>query len=125
VVRPVSGTVALAPDRIVADVTEARLGIPLPLTAVLVPGNVSVTSRIEARAQPLAGTVSCFWREARDDRTLDLRADLSANGPPTRSRTRVAPSGSTRATARSRMHRSCAHPLARAVAGLLRARPSS
>ena len=64
VVRPVSGTVTLAPDRIVADVKQAQLcGLALPLNAVLVPGNVSVTGRIEARAQRLAGTVTCLMGE--------------------------------------------------------------
>ncbi|MET0154410.1 MAG: hypothetical protein ABW298_17610, partial [Candidatus Binatia bacterium] len=39
VVRPLSGTVTLAPERIVADVKEARLcDLALPLRAVLVPG---------------------------------------------------------------------------------------
>ena len=83
VVRPVSGTVALAPDRIVADVKDAQLcGIALPLSAVLVPGNVNVTGRIEARAQPLAGTMTCLLGEHYAmTGTLDLDADLSANGP--------------------------------------------
>ena len=64
VVRPLSGTATLAPERIVADVKQAQLcGLALPLHAVLVPGNVSVTGRIAARAQPLAGTVTCLLGE--------------------------------------------------------------
>jgi hypothetical protein len=83
VVRPVSGTVTLAPERIVADVKQAQLcGLALPLHAVFVPGNVSVTGRIEARAQPLAGTVTCLMgEEFAMTGTLDLDADLSASGP--------------------------------------------
>ena len=82
-VGPVSGTVDLAPDHIVANVTEVRLcGVALPLNAVLVPGNVTVTSRIDVRAQPLAGTVACLLGEhLAMTGTLDLRADLSADGP--------------------------------------------
>ena len=83
VVRPVSGTVTLAPDRIIADVKQAQLcGLSLPLKAVIVPGNVSVSGRIEARAQPLAGTVTCLMGEQfAMTGTLDLDADLSASGP--------------------------------------------
>ena len=51
VVRPLSGTVTLAPERVVADLKEARLcGLALPLNAVLVPGSVSVTGRRSGRA---------------------------------------------------------------------------
>ena len=83
VVRPLSGTATLAPERIVADVKAAQLcGIALPLSAVLVPGNVSVTGRIAARAQPLAGTMTCLLGEQfAMTGTFDLDADLSASGP--------------------------------------------
>jgi uncharacterized protein YhdP len=83
VVRPLSGTVTLAPERIVADVKQAQLcGLALPLNAVLVPGNASVTGRIEARAQPLAGTLTCLMGEQLAiTGTLDLDAELSASGP--------------------------------------------
>ena len=61
VVRPLSGTVTLAPERIVADVKEARLcDLALPLRAVLVPGSASVTGKIAARGQPVAGAVVCL-----------------------------------------------------------------
>lgn len=128
VVRPLSGTVTLAPERIVAEVKEARLcGIALPLSAVLVPGNVNVTGRIEARAQPLAGTVTCLLGEHfAMTGTLDLDADLSANGPAD-ALARVA-RGTFRFTARDGQIQK-APAMARilsldAVAGLLRARPS-
>jgi hypothetical protein len=83
VLRPVVGTVALAPGRIVAEVKEARLcGLALPLSAVLVPGKVNVTGRIEVRAQPLAATATCLLGEDYAlTGTLDLDADLSADGP--------------------------------------------
>ncbi len=83
VVRPLSGTVTLAPERIVADVKEARLcDLALPLRAVLVPGSVSVTSKIAARGQPVAGVVACLTgaRLALTG-TFDLDADLAASGP--------------------------------------------
>ena len=83
VVRPVAGTVALAPNRIVADVKDAQIcGIALPLRAVLEPGNINVIGRIAARAQPLAGTITCLLGEDYAmTGTLDLDAELSANGP--------------------------------------------
>ena len=83
VVRPVSGTVTLASDRIVADVKDARLcGIALPLRAVLAPGNIDVVGRIAARAQPVAGTITCLLGEHYAmTGTLDVDAELSANGP--------------------------------------------
>ena len=83
VVRPLSGTVTLAPERIVADVKEARLcDLALPLRAVLVPGSASVTSKIAARGQPVAGVVACLTgaRLALTG-TFDLDADLAASGP--------------------------------------------
>ena len=83
VVRPLSGTVTLAPERIVADVKEARLcDLALPLRAVLVPGSASVTGKIEARGQPVAGTVTCLTgaRLALTG-TFDLDAALAASGP--------------------------------------------
>ena len=83
VVRPLSGTVTLAPERIVADVKEARLcDLALPLRAVLVPGSASVTSKIAARGQPVAGVVDCLTgaRLALTG-TFDLDADLAASGP--------------------------------------------
>ena len=82
--RPVSGVVTLAPERIVADVTEARLcGIALPLNAVMVPGNVSVTGRVEARAVPLVGTAECLTgEEVALTGALDVEATLSASAPP-------------------------------------------
>jgi len=128
VVRQVSGTVTLAPDRIVADVKEARLcGIALPLSAVLVPGNVNMTGRIEARAQPLAGTVTCLQGEDYAmTGTLDLDAGLSANSPAD-ALARTA-RGTFQLTARDGQIQK-APVMARilsldAVAGLLRARPS-
>jgi len=83
VVRPVSGTVTLASDRIVADVKDARLcGIALPLRAVLAPGNIDVVGRTAARAQPVAGTITCLLGEHYAmTGTLDVDAELSANGP--------------------------------------------
>jgi hypothetical protein len=83
VVRPLLGTATLAPDRIVADVKQAQLcGLALPLHAVLVPGNVSVTGKIVARAQPLAGTATCLLGEQIAlTGTLDFDAELSASGP--------------------------------------------
>ena len=83
VVRPLSGTVTLAPERIVADVKEARLcDLALPLRAVLVPGSASVTSKIAARGQPVAGVVACLTGERLAlTGTFDLDADLAASGP--------------------------------------------
>ena len=83
VFRPVSAVVTLAPERIVADVKEARLcGIALPLTAVIVPGNVNVTGRLQIRAQPLAGTAEClFGEEIALTGTVDGDATITANGP--------------------------------------------
>jgi hypothetical protein len=128
VVRPLVGTVTLAPDRIVADVKQAQLcGLALPLNAVLVPGNVSVTGRIEARAQPLAGTVTCLLGEDfAMTGTLDADAELSASGPAD-ALARVA-RGTFTVTARDgRIQRAPA--MARiltleSVSSLLRARPS-
>jgi hypothetical protein len=118
----------LAPNRIVADVKTAQLcGLALPLNAVLVPGNVSVTGRIEARAQPLAGTVTCVMGEDfAVTGTLDLEADLSASGPPD-ALVRNA-RGAFRLTARDGQIQK-APAMARvltldSVAGALRARPS-
>ena len=83
VVRPLSGTVTLAPERIVADVKEARLcGLALPLRAVLVPGSASVTWKIAARGQPVAGVVACLTgAHLALTGTFDLDADLAASGP--------------------------------------------
>jgi hypothetical protein len=128
VVRPLLGTATLAPDRIVADVKQAQLcGLALPLNAVLVPGNVSVTGRIEARAQPLAGTVTCLLGEDfAMTGTLDADAELSASGPAD-ALARVA-RGTFTVTARDgRIQRAPA--IARiltleSVSSLLRARPS-
>jgi len=82
VVRPVSGTVTLASDRIVADVKDARLcGIALPLRAVLAPGNIDVVGRIAARPAGRRHDHLSSRRALRDDGTLDVDAELSANGP--------------------------------------------
>jgi hypothetical protein len=83
VVRALSGTATLAPERIAAEVKQADLcGLSLPLSAVIVPGHVTVTSRIQARAQPLTGMVTCLLGERFAlTGTLDLDADLSASGP--------------------------------------------
>ena len=83
VFRPVSGVVTLAPERIVADVKEARLcGIALPLTAVMVPGNVNLTGQLQIRAQPLAGAAEClFGEEIALTGTVDGDATITANGP--------------------------------------------
>ena len=84
VFSPVAGTVSLAPGRITADVKETRLcGIGLPFNAVLVPGTATVTGRIQVRALPLAGTVSCLTDEhIAMTGTLDGNAELTASGPP-------------------------------------------
>jgi AsmA-like C-terminal region len=84
VFSPVAGTISLAPGRIIADVKETRLcGIGLPFNAVLVPGNATVTGRIQVRALPLAGTVSCLTGERiAMTGTLDGNAELAASGPP-------------------------------------------
>jgi len=80
---PLSGVVTLAPERIVADVKEARLcGIALPLNAVIVPGQVDLTGAIRVRAQPLVETAAClFGDHIAMTGTLDGDVELSASGP--------------------------------------------
>ena len=83
VVRPVVGTATLAPERIAAEVSEARLcDVALPLRAVLVPGSASVTAKIGARGQQVAGTVACLTGDhIALTGTFDLDANLTASGP--------------------------------------------
>jgi hypothetical protein len=99
----------------------------VPLSAVLVPGNVTVSGRIQARAHPLAGAMTCLLGEQYAmTGTLDLDADLSASGPAD-ALARAARGTFLLTTRDGRIQRS---PLmARilsldVVAGLLRARPS-
>jgi hypothetical protein len=128
VFSPVSGVLTLAPERIVADVKEARLcDLSLPLSAVLVPGRATVDGRIEVRGRPIGATVACLTGEdIALTGTFDLDATVAASGPLDQlARTAQ---GSFRFTARDgEILRAPA--LARmlaldAVAGTLRARPS-
>jgi hypothetical protein len=81
--RPVAATVAIAPERIAADVTEARLcGIALPLNAVIVPGSATISGRLSARGEPLEGTISCLTgRNVEMTGKVDADADVTASGP--------------------------------------------
>jgi hypothetical protein len=84
VFRPVVATVALAPNRVVADVTDARLcGVALSLTAAFAPGTMTVTGRGQARDEDLAHAAECFAREnhALTGR-FDLDLEFAASGAP-------------------------------------------
>jgi len=84
VFQPVVATVSLAPNRIVADVTDARLcGVALSLKAVLAPGAATVTGRGQSRDQDLAQGAECLAREnhALTGR-FDLDLELAASGAP-------------------------------------------
>jgi hypothetical protein len=84
VFEPVVATVALAPNRVVADVTDARLcGVALSLTAVVAPDTTTVTGRGQARDQDLAHAAECLAREnhALTGR-FDLDLELAASGAP-------------------------------------------
>jgi hypothetical protein len=84
VFRPVAATVSLAPNRVVAQVTDAQLcGVSLPLTAVLAPRSVTVTGKIRARGQTLDETASCLTgANVTLTGTLDFDGELTASGPP-------------------------------------------
>jgi hypothetical protein len=84
VFQPVVATVSLAPNRVVAEVTDARLcGVALTLKADLAPHRTSVTGRGHARDQDLAQGAECLAREniALTGR-FDLDLDLAAGGAP-------------------------------------------
>ena len=118
----------LAPERIVAEVKEARLcDLPWPLHAVFVPGSASVTWKIAARGEAIKGTVICLTGvHIALTGTFDLDADLAASGPP--DALARAMHGTFRFTARDGQIQE-APALARilsldAVGAVLRARPS-
>ncbi|MGH8699324.1 MAG: AsmA-like C-terminal domain-containing protein, partial [Burkholderiales bacterium] len=84
VFQPVVATVSLAPNRVVAEVTDARLcGVALSVTAVLAPRSATVTGRGQARDQDLAQAAECL---ARQNHALtgrfDLDSELVASGAP-------------------------------------------
>ncbi len=84
VFQPVVATVSLAPNRVIADVTDARLcGVALTLKADLAPHQTSVTGRGQARGQDVAQAGDCLAREniALTGR-FDLDLDLAASGAP-------------------------------------------
>ena len=84
VFQPIVGTVSLAPNRVVVDVTDTRLcGVALTLKAVLAPGAVTATGRGQARDQDLAQAAECLAREniAFTGR-FDLDVEVSASGAP-------------------------------------------
>ena len=84
VFRPVAATVSLAPNRVVAQVTEAQLcGVSLPFTAVLAPGTVTVTGNIHSRGQGLDQTATCLTgANVTLTGMLDFDAEFTASGPP-------------------------------------------
>ena len=83
VVRSVAATASLFPDRVVADVTDARVcDIALPFTAVITPNHVAIDGRVQVRAQPLAPTLSCAAGVPIEvSGTFDLDATFTASGP--------------------------------------------
>jgi hypothetical protein len=84
VFRPVVATVSLAPNRIVAEVTNAHLcGVVLTLKADLAPGAVAVTGRGQARDQDLAQAAECLARENHAiTGRFDVDLQLAASGAP-------------------------------------------
>jgi AsmA-like C-terminal region len=84
VFQPVVGTVTLAPNRAVAEVTDARLcGVALSLTATATPGKLALDGRGQARNQDLTQAAECLAREniALTGR-FDLDLELAASGAP-------------------------------------------
>ena len=81
--QQVAGTVSLAPNRIVVQLTEAQLcGIALSSTATLTPGNVELSARPAARNQALAQTLPCLAGEHLSIAgNFDFDAELTASGP--------------------------------------------
>jgi hypothetical protein len=82
VFQPVVGTVTLAPNRVVAQVTEARMcGVALSLTATATPGTVALAGRGQARDQDVTQAADCLAHEniALTGR-FDLDLDLAASG---------------------------------------------
>ena len=84
VFQPVVATVSLAPNRVVAEVTDAHLcGVALSVTAAATPGTVTLNGRGQARGQDLAQAAECLAKEnhALTGR-FDLDLDLAASGAP-------------------------------------------
>jgi hypothetical protein len=84
VFQPVVATVSLAPNRVVAQVTEARLcGVALSLTAAATPATMTLTGRGLARDQDVAQAAECLARESITlTGRFDLDLDLNASGAP-------------------------------------------
>ena len=102
VVQSVTGTVHLAPRRVVVDLSQARLcGLSVPLGATLTPGAAMVSGRIVARDAPLDRVASCLLpgRDVVVTGRLDVDADYAASGPPEELAQRLR--GSFRGTARA------------------------
>lgn len=128
VFQPVAATVSLAPNRVVAEVTDARLcGIALPLTVALAPGSANVSVRLQARSQPLEQAVSCLaGAHLAITGTFDLDAEFAASGPAD-ALLRAARGSFRFATRAGRIHRAAAVSRTLAVdevATRLRAAPS-
>lgn len=128
VVGPVAAAVALEPNRITVDSTQARLcGLDMPFKAVVTPGNVIVSGTVTARRQPAEPIAPCLTgQDLALDGVLDFDGEFASSGPPDTLLQTV--EGSFRATARDgRIHR--APIIARILlldymTGLIRARPS-
>ncbi|HLB15826.1 MAG TPA: AsmA-like C-terminal region-containing protein [Burkholderiales bacterium] len=82
VFQPVVATVSLAPNRVVAEVTDARhCGVALTLKADLAPRSAALTGRGHARDQGVEQATECLTREnhALTGR-FDLDLELAASG---------------------------------------------
>jgi hypothetical protein len=81
--QKVAGTVSLAPNRVVVQLTEALLcGIAVPSSATLTPGNVELSARPAARNQQLEQTLPCLAGEHLSIAgNFDFDAELAASGP--------------------------------------------
>ena len=102
IVESIAGTVRLAPNRAVVELSEANLcGVAVPFTATLTPDAATISGRVVARGAPLDTVLPCFLR-SRDlvmTGRLDVDAEFSAVGPPAELAQRL--SGAFRGRARA------------------------
>ena len=85
IVESIAGTVRLAPNRAVVELSEAKLcGVAVPFTATLTPDAATISGRVVARGAPLDTVLPCFLRSPDLVMTgrLDVDAEFSAVGPP-------------------------------------------